>query len=142
MGDSMAINTAYEAIGGKNKALSTYKQMSIETATPAELVLMLYNHALRCMKEAMGSLAAKDIQGSNKQLQRAQDIVDELRVSLNFTAGGKIAESLDAMYEYINSRLCEANIKKDPAVVEDAVKVMSEVRDGWAEVVRLHGCRY
>lgn len=135
----MAIGSTYEGIAGRNKALSTYKQMSIETATPAELVLMLYNQALRSMKEAIGSLEAKDVQASNAHLQRAQEIVDELKTSLNISLGGKIAQGLGTMYEYVNHQLLEANMKKDPTFVADASKVISELRDGWAEAVKSYG---
>jgi flagellar protein FliS len=136
MGDDMAISSsAYGTLGGRERALSTYKQMSIETAGPAELVLMLYNRALRSMEEATGCISRKDIEGSNRSLQKAQDIVDELRVSLNVSAGGKLARDLDAVYEYVNSRLLMANVKKDASLVNEARRVLGEIRDGWAEVV-------
>ncbi|MGI6667366.1 MAG: flagellar export chaperone FliS [Bacillota bacterium] len=142
MGDDMAIgSTAYGALGGRDRALNVYKHMSIETAAPAELVLMLYNRALRNMEEATGCLNRKDIEGSNQNLQKAQDIVDELLVSLNVPAGGKLAQDLAAMYEYVNSRLLMANVKKDASFVQDAARVLSEIRDGWAEVVGKHAYR-
>lgn len=135
----MAVNVAYEPIAGRQKALNVYRQMSIETATPAELVLMLYNQALRSMREALDALDEKDIQETNRHLQRAQEIVSELRVSLNIPAGGKMTQDLDTMYEYVNRRLLEANIRKDPALVADAAKVMGAIRDGWAEAVKSYG---
>lgn len=137
----MAISTAYGALSGRDRAISAYKHMSIETASPAELVLMLYNRALRSMDEAAGCLDRKDLEGSNNSLQRAQDIVDELRVSLNKPAGGKLAEDLDAVYEFVNSRLLQANLKKDASFVHEAKRLLSEIRDGWAEVVEKHGYR-
>ncbi len=137
----MAISTAYGALSGRDRAISAYKHMSIETASPAELVLMLYNRALRSMDEATACLDRKDLEGSNNSLQRAQDIVDELRVSLNKPAGGKLAEDLDAVYEFVNSRLLQANLKKDASFVHEAKRLLSEIRDGWAEVVEKHGYR-
>jgi len=142
MGDDMAIGSgAYGASSGRERALSTYKQMSIETAAPAELVLMLYNRALRTMEEATGYLERKDMEGSNRSLQKAQDIVDELRFSLNVSAGGQLARDLAAVYDYVGSRLLMANIRKDASLVSEAAKVLTEIRDGWAEVVEKHGYR-
>ncbi|HHY44756.1 MAG TPA: flagellar export chaperone FliS [Firmicutes bacterium] len=115
--------------------------MSIETAAPAELVLMLYNRALRTMEEATGYLERKDMEGSNRSLQKAQDIVDELRFSLNVSAGGQLARDLAAVYDYVGSRLLMANIRKDASLVSEAAKVLTEIRDGWAEVVEKHGYR-
>ncbi|MGI6662022.1 MAG: flagellar export chaperone FliS [Bacillota bacterium] len=138
----MAIVTgAYGTTSGRDRALSTYRQMSIETAAPAELVLMLYNRALRTMEEAADCLGRKDMERSNQRLQKAQDIVDELRFSLNIEAGGKLASDLAAVYEYVNSRLLMANIKKDASFVGEAARVLTEIRDGWAEVVEKHGYR-
>ena len=135
------VGSAYGMAGGRERALSTYKQMSIETASPAELVLMLYNRALRSMEEAVERLGLKDMEGTNRSLPKAQEIVDELRFSLNIPAGGKLAQDLDDVYQYVNSRLLMANVKKDASLVNEAAKVLTQIRDGWAEVVEKHGYR-
>ncbi|MGE5579870.1 MAG: flagellar export chaperone FliS [Bacillota bacterium] len=128
----------YGLLAGKEKALSRYKAMSVETASPGELVLMLYNESLRAMRDASLALERNDIGGSSKSLLRAQDIVLELRTSLNPAAGMEVAANLNSMYEFVGGRLIEANIKKSQEPLMDAMKVMGNLRDGWQEVLGKH----
>jgi len=129
---------AYGLLAGREKALSRYKTMSVETASPGELVLMLYNESLRAMKDASLAMERKDIGATCKNLLKAQDIVLELRTSLNPKAGMEVAANLDTMYEYVGGRLIEANIKKSQEPLMDAMKVMGNLRDGWQEILGKH----
>lgn len=131
--------SAYGLIAGANRALSTYKAMSVETASPGELVLMLYNESLRAMRDAQAAMDRKDIGCSSKSLIKAQDIVLELRTSLNPSAGKDVAANLETMYGYVGGRLIEANIKKEQGPLRDAMKVMGNLRDGWQEALGRHG---
>ncbi len=129
------LNMAY--VGGKEKALQAYRQSRVETASPGELVLMLYNACIRNMRDALSCIGEKDYAGANNNLLRAQDIIDELRGSLNLDI--EIAKGLDAVYDFVYLSLVDANLKKDPQPVEGAVKVMAGIRDAWEEAVRNHG---
>lgn len=131
--------SAYGLIAGKDRALSTYRTMSVETASPGELVLMLYNESLRAMRDASAALDRKDIPCSSKNLLKAQDIVLELRTSLNPSAARDMVARLDSMYEYVGGRLVEANVKKSQEPLLDAMKVMGNLRDGWQEALGRHG---
>ncbi len=131
--------SAYGLIAGRDRALSTYRTMSVETASPGELVLMLYNESLRAMRDASAALDRKDIPCSSKNLLRAQDIVLELRTSLNPSVAREMVASLDSMYEYVGGRLIEANVKKSQEPLSDAMKVMGNLRDGWQEALGKHG---
>lgn len=130
------LNVAY--VGGREKALQAYRQSRVETASPGELVLMLYNACIRNMRDALSSIGEKDYAGANNNLLRAQDIMDELRGSLNLDTG-EIAKGLDAVYDFIYSSLVTANLKKDPESIEGAMKVMAEIRDAWEEAIRNYG---
>lgn len=122
----------------KERALYAYRQMSVETASPGELVLMLYNEAIRNMREAVGLIERKDVPAAGERLLKAQDIIDELRGSLDLSAGGDLASRLDRVYDYVYSQLVEANLKKASEPLEDAVKVLGELRTGWEAALGRH----
>lgn len=131
--------SAYGLTAGRDRALATYRLQSVETASPGELVLMLYNECLRVMRNAAVNIDRKDIAGTSASLVKAQDIILELRGSLNAEAGGQLAMNLDSIYDYAYNRLVEANIKKAQQPLTDSMKVISELRDAWAEVLHKHG---
>lgn len=133
------VTTAYGLVAGRERALSTYRAMSVETASPGELVLMLYNESLRAMRDACAALDRRDIGSSSKNLLKAQDIVLELQTSLDPTRAKDVAANLNSMYEYVGGRLVEANVKKSQEPLMDAIKIMGNLRDGWQEALGKHG---
>jgi flagellar protein FliS len=122
----------------KARALNVYKNSKVETASPGKLVLMMYDAALRNMKQAENSIAQKNISATNAFLIKAQDIVDELRASLNSEAG-ELSQRMGSIYDYVYYCLIAANLKKQPETLRDAMAVLGELRDGWEEVVSKHG---
>lgn len=123
------------------KALNIYRQQRVETASPGELVLILYSEAIRCMRESIVALNEKDYSLSNKGLLKSQDIIDELRSALNLEATPGLSGALGSMYDFIFTRLLEANMRKDAGLVEEALKVTLELRGMWEEVFRSNGTR-
>lgn len=134
----MATST-YSLALGRERALYAYRQMSIETASPGELVLMLYNEVMKTMRDAITLIDQHDVAGSSRCLLKAQDIIDELRHSLDASAGGDLAEKLSVVYEYVHSKLVEANVKKASLPVLEALRVIGELRAGWQEVLGKNG---
>lgn len=120
-----------------------YQSQSVLTASPGQLVLMLYDGALRFMDHARDALESpeetpKRIERINTNLIRAQDILAELQASLNFEAGD-YAKNLDRLYDYYTRRLFEANLKKKVAPVIEVQALVRQLRDGWAEMLRTQG---
>ncbi len=118
-----------------------YQTQSILTASPGQLVLMMYDGVLRFLSQARAHLAEPEtdtrrIAQVNTALLRAQAIIAELQANLDFTAGGEFANNLDRLYDYHLRRLLEANIKKDDAIVAEVERLVRELRDGWAEMLR------
>ena len=111
----------------------SYQRTRVETASPLQLVIMLYDGALRYMNHAKQALNAKDVVRSNELLQKAQDIISELTITLNPEAG-EITANLAGLYEYVDYCLIQANIKKDPEWLEPPIQIMSTLRSGWAEL--------
>lgn len=114
-------------------ASNKYKENSILTANPEELTLMLYNGAIKFMNIGKYSIENKDPEKAHVALIRAQDIVSELNYSLDMKY--EISEELRELYDFIMSKLLEANIGKDTKSIEDAITITSEMRDTWKEVM-------
>lgn len=114
-------------------ASNKYKQNSIFTATPEELTLMLYNGAIKFMNIAKYSIENKEMEKAHNSLVRAQDIVAELNYSLDMKYD--ISNELRDLYDFIMSKLVEGNINKDISAIEDAVGIISEMRDTWKDVM-------
>jgi flagellar protein FliS len=122
-----------------------YQSQSVLTASPGQLVLMLYDGALRFMDQARDALESaeetpKRIERINTNLIKAQDILAELQGSLNFEAGD-YAKNLDRLYDYYQRRLFEANLKKKVAPVIEIQGLVRQLRDGWAEMLRTQGAQ-
>jgi flagellar protein FliS len=113
--------------------LRQYTAHTAQTATPGQLVVMLYDGFLRFCAQGRAAFEAGDIGTSGSRLTRAQDIVTELRVTLDMTQG-EIAINLASLYEYVGERLTAARLNKDMAEVGEAVRVMSDLRSAWAQI--------
>jgi len=116
-------------------AFNAYKQNSVTTASPGELTLMLYNGCLKFLGKAKVAMEQKDIQEKNHNIQRAQAIIAELMSTLNMDI--EISKQMLPLYEYMNRRLVEANIKNDAAIIEEVEGLVTEFRDTWKEVIKI-----
>ncbi|MDQ0339920.1 flagellar protein FliS [Caldalkalibacillus uzonensis] len=114
----------------------TYKHNAVQTASPGELTLMLYNGCLNFIKQARHAMAENNIQDKNTNIQKAQDIIRELMVTLN--TDYEVAKSMLRMYDYMLQRLIEANIKNDPAALDEVAEYVTQFRDTWKEVLQLN----
>ena len=109
---------------------NAYKQNSVKMASKQQLLLMLVDGAVKIAKL---TIEKKDITRAHNELVRVQDIFTELMVTLDKNAG-QVYEDLYKVYEYIKSRLIEANIKKDVAIIDEVLPLIENVRDTWYEV--------
>ncbi len=116
-------------------ALKQYQQMGAHSgvmdASPHKLIQMLLDGALTRILSAKASLKQKNVMKKGEQIGSAISIVEGLRSSLDFNQGGEISKNLDALYEYINHILLQANIKNDPALLDEAGKLLSQIKMGW-----------
>jgi len=124
-------------------AISAYRETRIKTASQGQLIIMLYDEAIKNLNSGielieMNNKGKKDpgrIEKINKSILKAQEIVTELIVSLDFEQGGDIAKNLFALYTWFNQELLEGNIRQDIdrlTVVRDQI---SELRSAWGEIV-------
>ena len=114
---------------------NAYKTQQIMTASPQELTLMLYNGAIRFIAESIQAIERKDMQKAHESNMRAQDIVREFMNTLDMQY--EVSEGLDKLYDYIEYRLIQANLKKDVAQLEEAKGMLTELRDTWYQAMKL-----
>lgn len=120
----------------RNPGLNDYKAMQIRSARPEQLILMLYDGALRFLRLAIKGLDEKNIEESHNNLIRTQNILTELIASLNFDKGGEIANNLFRIYEYMHHSLVQANIRKEPEPARAIYDQLKKLRDSWAEAMK------
>jgi flagellar protein FliS len=118
----------------------TYRANAILTASPGQLVLMLYDGALKALALAREGFNQppedpKRIQLINSQLLKAQDILAELQSGLNMEAGGEFARTMHRLYDYHIRRLLEANLRKQVEPVIEVERLVRELRDAWAQML-------
>lgn len=122
----MAITNPYAA----------YKNNSVTTASPGELTLMLYNGCLKFIHLAKKAVEENNFEGKNTNIQKAQNIIQELMVTLNMDY--EISNNLMSLYDYINRRLMEANMKNDVAILEEVEGFVADFRDTWKQVIQVN----
>lgn len=118
-----------------NTAFNAYKQNSVTTASPGELTLMLYNGCLKFLTKAKDAIEAKDVQEKNTNIQKAQAIINELMVTLK--QDQPITQQMLPLYDFMNRRLIEANIKNDTAMIDEVIELTTEFRDTWKQVIQI-----
>lgn len=122
----------------------TYRANAILTASPGQLVLLLYDGALRALGVARDAFSRPEtdferISVINRELLRAQMIITELQAGLNLEAGGEFAQTLHRLYDYHNRRLLEANLRKQEAPVAEVESLLRELREAWAQMLAQGG---
>jgi flagellar protein FliS len=117
-------------------AYQVYRQTQTQTAAPGELVLMLYRGAGRFVASAIESIDSRDIEGAHTGLIKAQAIIGELQQTLDVERGGDLARNLWGIYDYMNQRLIEANLRKDAEPAREVLKLLRELLSAWEVAVR------
>jgi len=115
-------------------AHQTYRRMQTSTASPGELIGMLYDALVRNLTRAESGLQTHDIEAAHQALLRSQDIVLELIASLDTDAeggAGRIARQLAPLYEYMYHRLLDASMHKDTTPIAEVRRLVQPVREAW-----------
>jgi flagellar protein FliS len=116
-----------------------YRQIATQTATPGQLVLMLYDGALGFLERALAGFRQEDPLEFNRtihnNLVRAQAIIQELNFALNMEAGGDLSVTLRRLYQYFDDRLDQSNRTKQDGGVKEVIKRLTVLRNAWAEML-------
>lgn len=116
--------------------LGAYKKTSVETASKEQILLMLYQAAIKNCKKGIEAIEQKNISKKGEYIGKLQDIVVELSNSLDFEVGGDVAKELASLYDYILYSSTQANIKIEKSHLEGCLKVLNTLYDGWTEAVK------
>jgi flagellar protein FliS len=123
-----------------NKRLASYQSVAVATASPGKLILMLYDGALRFLQAAEDGFKVKELrerqEAVHNNLIKAQNIISELQRCLSVRDGGDFAINLFRLYDFMNTRLMEANVRKEPANIRIVARLLGEVRDAWDQMLR------
>jgi flagellar protein FliS len=122
-------------------AAQSYAKVGVETgvaaADPHRLILMLFDGALLAVAKAGSAMEQKKIAEKGQVISHAIDIIaNGLKASLNFSAGDELANRLAALYDYMCNRLLHANLKNDPAALNEVGRLLAELRSAWAEIAQ------
>ena len=121
------------------RGAEAYRRTEAQSRSPVELVLMLYDGAIRFVGEARSAVDRRDIAARGEAISRALAVVSELQNTLDVSTGGDIARQLDRLYSYINTRLLDVSLKRDAAALDEVQKLLTTLRDGWSQVATTAG---
>lgn len=125
--------------GLNQSGVNVYAKIGIETgvlaASPNKLIIMLYEGAIAACQSAIVHMQNKDIQNKGVMLSKAIMIIESgLRLSLDKKAGGEVAASLDSLYAYMSNRLAIANIRNQPELVHEVIKLLTDLKSAWEAI--------
>ena len=120
-----------------SNAYSVYKNNSINFASKEQLLLMLCEGAVKFSKIGRQAIVDKDIKKANDNIIRTENIFYELMSSLDVSKGGEWAPAIFSVYEYINRRLIDANVKKDFKIMDEIIPLIEDVKDTWEQAYKL-----
>jgi flagellar secretion chaperone FliS len=117
-------------------AYNKYYETQTQTADPGELVVMLYKGAARFLASAIEAINARNLEASNNSFLKAQAIIAELMDTLDLKKGGELAQNLMRIYEYMNFRLVDANLRKDAEPAREVERLVRELLPAWEQAAR------
>jgi flagellar secretion chaperone FliS len=118
------------------RGAQAYIQTQIQSRSPLELVVMLYDGALRFLQQTVDAMQRGDLVAKRDSLSKAMAIVTELHGMLDLEQGGEVAASLDSLYTYMMERLTTANQQRDAAPVAEVMRLMTGLRDAWSQIAQ------
>ncbi|KRL06417.1 MAG: flagellar export chaperone FliS [Liquorilactobacillus hordei] len=119
---------------GYENVKKSYLKNQVMSASPNKLIEMLYQGAIKSVKIAGLAIENDNPKKAHKELVRAQDILMELKGSLNTEVGGDVPENLESLYEFMYQQLVKANMNKDQTLLPPVVKMLTELLDAWTQI--------
>ncbi len=118
-----------------NQGANHYKAMQVKTATPGQILIMLYEACIQNVKKASDAIERKDIATKGKFIGKAHDIINELQNTLNFEVGGEVAHELERLYNFMTAHLVRANLENSKECLTAVQKCLETLLDGWRVAV-------
>ena len=120
-------------MGVMNRGIDAYRRTEAQSASPMQLVVMLYDGALRYLNEARVAHAAGDLRIRAQALRRVTAIIAECQSTLDLERGGAVAAELDRLYSYISGRLLDVTVKRDATAIDEIQRLLTPLRQAWAD---------
>jgi len=115
-------------------SVKIYQRTEVLTADPRRLVILCYENILGNLRLAKSCYASGEFEAKAQALQKSLDVICELRNALDFKKGGEIARNLDALYGYMNRRLLESDLRKDPRGIDEVIAMLQDLESAWKEI--------
>jgi len=112
----------------------TYRQLSVQSASPIGLVVLLFNSAIASLHKAERAAEASEIEARVGELNHVLDIISELRSVLDFERGGDVARQFDLFYRMAEGQILQANLQNSAEIIRDLVTHFVKIRDAWQQV--------
>ena len=112
-----------------------YKRTQVTTVDKGRLIILLYEGAIKFIRQAKECAESGDIEGKANNINRAMDVVAELNHSLNITDGGEIAANLRRLYLFMSDQLLTGKVKKETHYLDEVTRLLSALNEAWNEVV-------
>lgn len=113
-----------------------YYETSVSTSSPEQLVVMLYEGAIRQLKQAVMQIESRNLDGKRQSVDRAVAIIQHLQGTLDMRRGGEISVELDRLYSYVLSRIIDGSTRLETAPLHEAAKLLTTLLSSWEEVAR------
>lgn len=117
------------------QAARVYLETQVTTTSRGEILIMLYDGAIKFLNQAKEKIAARDYAGKGNLISSAIDVINELASSLNVEKGGDLAENLSQLYFYCNKRLFIANSRMDISAVDEVIRILGGIRSAYAQII-------
>lgn len=114
-----------------NQMQNKYLETQVQTASPLQLVCMLYDGAIKFANFALAGIKEKNIEKKTINIIKVEKIVNELRNTLNFDKGGEVAKNLEKLYNFMYNYLIEANRDDDSSKLEHVINMLLSLRESW-----------
>jgi flagellar protein FliS len=116
------------------QGIKAYQDNAVTTQSRGRLIVMLYDGAIKFLKQAIRELEANNYEAKGQYINRALDIINELNAVLDMNAGGEMASNLRKLYLFMIKHLSEANVKGDQQMIQDVIKLMEELNQSWRAI--------
>ena len=115
---------------------NVYQETAISTQNRGRLIVMLYDGAVKFLRQAIEDLKRNDMAAKGRHISKAQDILYELNTVLDMEKGGQIAQNLRSLYNFMQRHLTQANVRKDPGMIQEVIDLLEELNQGWRVITR------
>ncbi len=125
----------------RSSQLNAYRETRVRTAGQGQMIVMLYDEAIKQLDEAVSLLdqETRKLDRVHNAIVKAQECITELTVGLDLEKGGQLAQTLFDLYRYFHRELTDANMQKDAGRLRAVRRMLSELRSAWAQIASTHG---